>query len=170
MKDQEPPSIPTLPLYNENYEENFYHADNAPVFSRRKASLARIGTVGELELNDTFYVELWGGDFAGVCYFMKVVRKREEAGLVDCIWLSKRKHFFRDICGRAIWSDIPENTVVYRPLSKKRNREEEDNAGKTPKKLPRYLFGKKKGEAFPLLKHALLERETEEAPRSDRAV
>lgn len=167
MKDQESPSVQTLPLYNEKYEENFYHADNAPVFSRRKESLARVGTVGELELNDTFYVELWGGQFAGVCYFMKVVRKREEAGLVDCIWLSKRKNYFRDICGRAIWSDIPENTVVYRPLSKKRKCE--DNAGKTPKKIPKYLLEQRK-KAFPSLKHALFKSEKEEAPRSDIAV
>jgi hypothetical protein len=85
---------------------------------------------------------------------MKAVRWREKEGLVDCIWLSNTGQFFRNICGRALFSDIPEGTTIYKAIKKEKKRpleEGKEDLVQTPKKLPRYLF-KKKTEAFPSIK------------------
>ena len=153
MKDLLQTACP-LNLMHENFAEGFWHADNAPVFSKKKHKLVRAGTASSLKLNETFYVELWGGDYAGRCFYMKAVRWREKEGLVDCIWLSKTGQFFRNICGRALFSDIPEGTTIYKAIKKEKKRPRdagEEDLLQTPKKLPRYLFKKKK-EAFPSIK------------------
>ena len=75
------------------FEDGFW-TDNAPIYFRRKKSLKKIGTLCDLSLHDTFYVELWDGPFSGKCYFMKVVRVHKNAGYYDCLWLSKRAACF----------------------------------------------------------------------------
>ena len=149
MKDEKKPNR-NFNLMHENFAEGFWHADNAPVFSKTKKQLVRAGTVSSLKPNETFYVELWGGDYAGRCFYMKAIRRREKEGLVDCIWLSKKGQFFRNICGRAIFSDIPEGTPVYKAIKKEKKRprdEGEKEALPTPKKLPK--LGSEKEKPFP---------------------
>ena len=155
MKDQNKPNR-NFNLMNENFTEGFWNADNAPVFFKKKKHLVRAGTASSLKPNETFFVELWGGEYTGRCFLMKAIHRREKEGLIDCIWLSKNGKFFRNICGRALFSDIPEGTQVYKAKKeeKKRPRDGGKEDVETPKKLPRYLFQKKK-EAFPSMKKVL---------------
>ena len=145
-------------LMHENFAEGFWHADNAPVFFKTKKQLVRAGTVSSLKPNETFFVELWGGDYAGRYFFMKAIRRREKEGLVDCIWLSKKGQFFRNICGRALFSDIPEGTAIYKAIKKEKKRprdEGEEDALPTPKKLPKEYAAKAfpDPKALPRIKH-----------------
>ena len=111
MTEREEPM--PVDLVDLQFEDGFWTADNAPIYCRRKRSLQKIGTLSDLSLNDMFYVELWDGEFAGKCYFMKVVRIHEEQGYYDCLWLSKKRRLLRNIIGRAMYSCIAETTQVY---------------------------------------------------------
>lgn len=128
-----------ITLDNTRAEEGLWHADNAPVFSRKKENLQKVGTAQDLKEGEMFYVELWGGDFAGRCFFMKAVQRRKGEGVVDCLWLSKRRRYFRDIVGRGIFSDIPFSTVVYKNKNslKKRKLREIKKELCTPVKMPK---------------------------------
>ena len=122
------------------FEDGFWTADNAPIYFRRKKSLKKIGTLCDLSLHDTFYVELWDGPFAGKCYFMKVVRVHENAGYYDCLWLSKKRRLLRNIIGRAMYSCIANATPVYatkRQTKKRKNLFASDQAMKTVKTEPK---------------------------------
>lgn len=143
-------------LMHENFAEGFWHADNAPVFFKTKKELVRAGTVSSLKPNETFYVELWGRLRGSLLLYESNTQAGKE-GLVDCIWLSKKGQFFRNICGRALFSDIPEGTAIYKAIKKEKKRPldtVEEDVVQTPKKLPRYLF-EKKTEAFPPINKVL---------------
>lgn len=119
--------------------EGFWHADNAPIFSRKKKSLCLFGRVERLQTNELFYVNLWGGEFEGRCYLMKVLRKHEKEGYFDCLWLTKKRELIRNIVGRAMFSEVPMNTKVYKQRSKlsKKRRQQPSAQQETPKKVPR---------------------------------
>ena len=126
----------TYTLTDFNVADGLWSADSAPIFNRRRSKLKVCGTVGDLEENETFYVELWKGDFEGLCYFMRVVRKHDD--VVDCAWLTKKRQFLRSIHGGILFSDIPKNTVFYRRPQKKRKRVvEEAKDPATPVKKPK---------------------------------
>ena len=120
--------------------EGFWHADNAPIFSRKKKSLCLFGKVERLQTNELFYANLWGGEFEGRCYLMKVLRKHEKEGYFDCLWLTKKRELIRNIVGRAMFSEVPVNMKVYKQrskVSKKRKQQPSAQEQKTPKKVPR---------------------------------
>lgn len=125
----------TYTLTDFNVADGVWTADSAPIFNRRRSKLNVCGTVGDLEENETFYVELWKGDFEGLCYFMRVVQKHDN--VVDCAWLTKKRQFLRNINGGILFSDVPKSTVFYRPKKKRKRVVEEAKNPATPAKKPK---------------------------------
>lgn len=118
-----------------NVADGVWTADSAPMFYRKTLKLRACGTVAELEENDTFYAELWKGEFEGLSYFMRVIRKHDD--VVDCAWLTKDRKFLRSIHGGILFSDIPENTVVYHRRNFIKRKFEEAKGTETPAKKPK---------------------------------
>ena len=126
-----------IELDNFQFHEGFWHADNAPIFSRRKKSLVEGSRVSELQLEDTFFINLWGGEFEKRCYLMKVVRKRPQDGCFDCLWLTKQRKLLRNIVGGAIFSAVPTAAKVFHQRNKRKFVGVDLTEQSTPKKQAR---------------------------------
>jgi len=116
------------------FSEGLWHVDEAPVFYKNKKSLRSKGRLKNLSLNDTFYVELWGGCFKGRAYFMKVVRKHSKAGFYDCLWLTKEKELLRNLDQQVLYSEVPVSATVFVPPAKKHKNEQAPPVPEAPKK------------------------------------
>ena len=110
-----------IDLADLQFTDGFWHADSAPVFFRKKTSLENKGRLAQLSMNDTFYVELWGGRFKGRAYFMKVIRERPQKGFYDCLWLTKDQKLFRNLVGQVMYSEVPVSSTIFGLREKKRN-------------------------------------------------
>jgi hypothetical protein len=95
------------------FADGFWHADNAPIYSRRKRSLLEGQKLSELKVNDLFYANLWGGEFETQCYLMKVIHQRPKDGCFDCLWLTKKRKLLRNIVGQAMFSEVPLDLRVF---------------------------------------------------------
>lgn len=102
------------------FADGFWHADNAPIYSRRKRSLLEGKRLSELKMNDLFYVNLWGGEFEARCYLMKVIRQRPKDGCFDCLWLTKKRKLLRNIVGQAMFSEVPLEVRVFQQKKKRK--------------------------------------------------
>ena len=109
-----------IDLADLQFTDGFWHADSAPVFFRKKTSLENKGRLAQLSMNDTFYVELWGGRFKGRAYFMKVIRERPQKGFYDCLWLTKDQKLFRNLVGQVMYSEVPVSSTIFGLREKKR--------------------------------------------------
>lgn len=112
---QEPMELDDL-----QFADGFWHADDAPIYSRRKKSLVEGQKLSELKMNDLFYVNLWGGEFEARCYLMKVIRQRPKDGCFDCLWLTKKRKLLRNIVGQAIFSEVPLDLRVFQQKKKRK--------------------------------------------------
>ena len=109
----------TMELDDLQFADGFWHADNAPIYSRRKRSLLEGKRLSELKMNDLFYVNLWGGEFEARCYLMKVIRQRPKDGCFDCLWLTKKRKLLRNIVGQAMFSEVPLELRVFQQKKRK---------------------------------------------------